>query len=115
VGIVSLASAPVLGDPTWNFIVLGIAAVFEGLSWRVSRRELNRHRRPGESLWRASQRSIDVLVFTVFVEVSAALIGILIVALGIGLGHFLGNPCASSDPGRSSLALRSTAGCRRPR
>jgi cation diffusion facilitator family transporter len=65
-GIVSLGSSPVRGDLTWNYIVLAIAAVFEGFSWRVSRRELNRHRRPNESLWQVSQRSMDVLVFTVF-------------------------------------------------
>jgi Cation efflux family len=74
-GIVSLSGAPALGDPTWNYIVLAIAAVFEGFSWCVSRRELNRHRRPNESLWQVSQRSMDVLVFTVFVEDSAALTG----------------------------------------
>jgi cation diffusion facilitator family transporter len=101
-GIVSLGSSPVLGAPTWNYIVLAVAAGFEGLSWRVSRRELNRHRRPGESLWQVSQRSMDVLVFTVFVEDSAALIGIVIAALGIGLGHAFHNPYF--DPA-ASLAI----------
>jgi cation diffusion facilitator family transporter len=90
-GIVSLLEPPVLGDPTWNYAVLAIAAMFEGFSWRVSRRELNRHRRPNESLWHVSQRSMDVLVFTVFVEDSAALIGIVIAASGIGLSHATGN------------------------
>lgn len=91
-GIVSLSNAPVLRDPTWNYIVLAVAAVFEGFSWRVSRGELNRHRRPNESLWQVSQRSMDVLVFTVFVEDSAALTGIVLAALGIGLSHATGNP-----------------------
>lgn len=43
-GIVSLSGCPVLADPTWNCIVFGVAAVFQGLRWRVSRRELIRHR-----------------------------------------------------------------------
>jgi len=91
-GIISLAGTPVLADPTWNYIVLGIAAVFQGLSWRVTQKELDRHRRAGESLWHASQRDMDVLVFTVFVEDSAALIGIAIAALGVWLSHALKNP-----------------------
>jgi divalent metal cation (Fe/Co/Zn/Cd) transporter len=35
---------------------------------------------------------MDVLVFTVFVEDSAALIGIAIAAMGVGLSHALDNP-----------------------
>ena len=73
-------------------IVLAVAAVFQGLSWRVPQQELDRHRHVGESLWRASQRDMDVLVFTAFVEDSAAFIGIAIAALGVGLIHAFRNP-----------------------
>ena len=100
-GITSLAATPVLTDPTWNYIVLAVAAAFQALSWRVSQKELNRHRRAGESLWRTTQRDMDVLVFTVFVEDSAALIGIAIAALGVGLSHALKNPYF--DPAASVL------------
>lgn len=91
-GIISMTTKPVLTDPTWNYVVLGVAAVFQAWSWRVSQQELNRHRHPGESLWRTSQRNMDVLVFTVFVEDSAALLGIAIAALGVGTSHVLQNP-----------------------
>ena len=57
-GILSLLHTPTLTDPTWNYIVLAIAAMFQGWSWRVSQQELERHRRPGESLWHTSQRDI---------------------------------------------------------
>jgi cation diffusion facilitator family transporter len=100
-GIISLTGHPMLADPTWNYIVLAVAAVFQGLSWRVSQMELDRHRRAGESLWRASQRDMDVLVFTVFIEDSAALIGIAIAALGVGFSHALNNPYC--DPAASVL------------
>ena len=100
-GIISLNEPPKLADPTWNYMVLGVAAVFQGLSWRVSQKELDTHRHTGESLWRASQRDMDVLVFTVFVEDSAALIGIAIAALGVGLSHALSNPYF--DPAASVL------------
>jgi divalent metal cation (Fe/Co/Zn/Cd) transporter len=92
-GIVSMQSPSPLGDPTWNRVVLALSAVFEGLSWRVSRRELERCRRSGESLWRAALHSMDVLVFTVFVEDSAALMtGIVIATCGVWLSHHFDNP-----------------------
>ncbi len=100
-GIISLATPPELADPTWSYVVLAVAAVFQGYSFRVSGRELNRHRHAGESLWRASQRNMDVLVFTVFVGDCAALIGIAIAALGVGLSHALNN--LYLDPAASVL------------
>ncbi len=100
-GIASLKKPPPLGDPTLNYIVLAVAAVFESLSWRVSRRELRHRRGPTLSLWQAVQRSKDAAVFTVFVEDSAALIGIAIAAIGVGLSHAFHNPYF--DPAASVL------------
>ena len=91
-GIVSMQSASALGDPTLNNVVLPVSAVFEGFSWRVSRRELERCRRPGESRCQAAQRSMDVPVYTVFIEDSAALIGIAFAACGVWLSHHFRNP-----------------------
>lgn len=67
----------------------------------MSHRELGRRRRPGDSLWQAVRRSKDAAVFTVFFEDSAALIGIAIAALGVGLSHIFDNPYF--DPGASVL------------
>ncbi len=50
--------------------------MFEGYSWNVSRLELNKRRREGESLWTTMRRSKDPAVYTILVEDSAALIGI---------------------------------------
>lgn len=100
-GIVNLHNPPQLNNPTWNYIVLGIAALFEGYSWRVSHRALELRRRPGDSLWQAVRRSKDAAVFTVFFEDSAALIGISIAALGVGFSHFFDNPYF--DPAASVL------------
>jgi cation diffusion facilitator family transporter len=91
-GIITLLDPPALADPTWSYVVLGAAAVFQWLSWRVTRQEMDRHRRAGESLWRVVHRNMDVLVYTVFVEDSAALIGIAIAALGVWASHTLDNP-----------------------
>lgn len=92
VGIISLARTPELANPIWSYLVLGVAAVFQGWSWRVSQKEVGSHRRDDESLWRAWQRNMDVLAYTVFVVNSAALIGIAIAALGVGLSHASQNP-----------------------
>jgi len=100
-GIVSLHKPPVLENSTWNYVVLGVAALFEGFSWRVSHAELARRRRPGDSLWQTVKRSKDASVFTVFFEDSAALIGIAIAAIGVGLSHALDNPYF--DPAASVL------------
>jgi cation diffusion facilitator family transporter len=100
-GIVSLRDPAPLGDPFWNYVVLAVAAAFEGYSWNVSRKELNRYRKPGDSLWQAVRASKDASVFTVFIEDTAALAGIAIAAAGIALGHLLDNP--SLDPAASVL------------
>jgi divalent metal cation (Fe/Co/Zn/Cd) transporter len=98
-GIQSLQAPEPLGDPFWNYVVLGAAFLFEGYSWNVSRRALNDKRRPGASLWQTMKASKDASTFTVFIEDSAALIGIVIAAGGIFLGHLLENP--SIDPAAS--------------
>ncbi|MCC2954631.1 cation diffusion facilitator family transporter [Massilia sp. IC2-477] len=100
-GIDALENPPPLEDPTWNYVVLGVAALFEGYSWNVSRKALNAVRKPGASLWQTVRASKDASVFTVFIEDSAALLGLGIAALGIALGQYFGNPYA--DPIASIL------------
>lgn len=91
-GIHSLQEPEPLADPFWNYVVLGVAFLFEGYSWNVSRRALNSNRRPGASLWQTVKASKDASVFTVFIEDTAALLGIVVAATGIWLGHLLDNP-----------------------
>ncbi|ALK96868.1 cation transporter [Massilia sp. WF1] len=100
-GYEALRHPEALGDPTWNYVVLGVSALFEGYSWNVSRKALNERRKPGASLWQTMRASKDASVFTVFIEDSAALIGLVIAALGIVLGHALDNPYF--DPAASVL------------
>lgn len=100
-GVEALQAPPPLQDPLWNYVVLGAAALFEGYSWNVSRKALVAVRKPGTSLWQAVRASRDASVFTVFIEDSAALLGIAIAAAGIALGHWLDNPYI--DPAASIL------------
>jgi cation diffusion facilitator family transporter len=98
-GVQAILHPEPLGDPLWNYIVLGVSALFEGYSWNVSRKELNKVKKPGANLWQAFRGSKDASVFTVFVEDSAALLGIAVALIGIGLGQLTGNQYF--DPGAS--------------
>jgi cation diffusion facilitator family transporter len=100
-GIEALRHPEPLQDATWSYVVLGVSALFEGYSWNVSRQTLNKRRKPGASLWQTVHASKDASVFTVFIEDSAALIGLVIAAVGIGLGHYFDNPYF--DPAASVL------------
>ena len=69
-------------EPMWNYIVLGMAALFEGASFAVSLRTFLRTR--GDTpFWEALHRSKDPTTYTVLAEDAAALLGLAIAALGI--------------------------------
>jgi cation diffusion facilitator family transporter len=91
-GISALRHPEPLEDPMWNYAVLAVSACFEGYSWNVSRRELNKRRKPGASLWQTVHTSKDATAFTVFIEDTAALLGLAIAAAGITLGFVFDNP-----------------------
>lgn len=100
-GISALRHPEPLEDPMWNYVVLGVSACFEGYSWNVSRKALNKRRKPGASLWQTVHASKDASVFTVFIEDTAALLGLAIAAAGILLGHVFDSPYF--DPAASVL------------
>jgi cation diffusion facilitator family transporter len=100
-GISALRRPEPLQDPLWNYIVLAVSACFEGYSWNVSRRELNKRRKPDASLWQTVHASKDASVFTVFIEDTAALLGLAIAAAGITLGYLFDSPYF--DPAASVL------------
>jgi cation diffusion facilitator family transporter len=100
-GITALRHPEPLEDPMWNYIVLGVSACFEGYSWNVSRKALNQRRKPGTSLWQTVHASKDASVFTVFIEDTAALLGLAIAAIGIALGQMFDSPYF--DPAASVL------------
>ena len=80
-----------LGDPTWNYWVLGIALVVESIAWWLALKELLKAR--GErSLWRALRESKDPAVFIVLGEDSAAMLGLIVAFFGVYLGHRFNNP-----------------------
>ena len=74
-----------------NFVVLGLAGVFEGVSWWFGWKAFSRVRR-SRSIWDAFVASKDPTTFMVLFEDSAALLGIVIAAIATFLSWQLGMP-----------------------
>jgi len=85
-------AAPMPVERAWvNFLVLGASVVFEGLSFRVAFREF-RSTHQGEPFWQAVRASKDPSVFAVLLEDAAALAGLAIALVGLGLAEWLDWP-----------------------
>lgn len=84
-------SHPQLHDPTWNYVVLGIAFVFESISSFLAFKAFRKEMR-GQGIFKTIQASKDPTSFTVLFEDTAALLGLIVAFLGIWLGHLLNNP-----------------------
>ncbi|MDP9902018.1 cation diffusion facilitator family transporter [Variovorax ginsengisoli] len=90
-GVMHIRHPEPMTDPTWNYIVLGAAFVFEGVSFVIALREFLRASR-GQPFWQALHRSKDPTTYTVLAEDSAALVGLGVAGLGIYLSHRLNMP-----------------------
>lgn len=84
-GVNKLLNPHPIRDLYINFIVLGVAFVFEAAAWFVAFKEFDRTR-GAISYFAAFRQSKDPTVFTVLFEDSAALLGLVIAAAGLGLG-----------------------------
>lgn len=90
-GVTHITRPHQLTDPKWNYVVLGFAIVFEGISFlfalRAFRKEMGE-----QSVWQTVHASKDPTTFTILFEDTAALLGLLVALVGIFLGHQLQNP-----------------------
>ncbi len=90
-GVVHIQQPHAIENPTLNYIVLGIAFLMEGASWALAVREFDRGR--GEQTWwQAIHRSKDPPGFIVLFEDSAALIGLVIAAVGVWASVHFADP-----------------------
>ncbi|MCY1213795.1 Ferrous-iron efflux pump FieF [compost metagenome] len=85
-GIQHMRHPEPMRDATWNYVVLGLAALFEGTSFFIALREFRREAR-GRPFWQALVQSKDPTTYTVLAEDSAALAGLGVAALGIWASH----------------------------
>ncbi len=105
-GVLHVLHPTEVSNVTVNYIVLGCAFVFEGVSWFIALREFNRAKGRLGYL-EAMRRSKDPVGFTVLFEDSAALIGLMIAFVGTFLGDRLGMPVLD---GVASLAIGALLG-----
>jgi hypothetical protein len=75
--VLNMLHPPPLRDPTWNYIVLGAAAVFESGRFLIALRQFLGTNR-GTSFWRALKSSKEPTTYTVLAEDAAALGGLAI-------------------------------------
>jgi cation diffusion facilitator family transporter len=81
-GVLKIARPEPMDRPWINFLVLGAAIVFEGLSFTVAFRE--QRRRSGKTRFLTSvRRSKDPSLFAVLLEDAAAITGLLIALAGV--------------------------------
>ncbi|MEZ5317834.1 MAG: cation diffusion facilitator family transporter [Vicinamibacterales bacterium] len=74
-----------------NYVVIALAAGFEGASWAVALKGFRRVQ-AGRSAWQTVRSSKDPTTFAVLFEDSAALIGLAVAAAGIFLADHLRMP-----------------------
>lgn len=74
-----------------NLTVIAVAMLFEGASWTVAMREF-RKTKGSSGYFKAFRRSKDPSTFTVVLEDSAALLGLLIALTGLLAAHWLRMP-----------------------
>ncbi len=81
-GVHKLHNPQLIQNPIINYIVLGLAMIFEGYAWYVAFAEFKRIK--GDmSYLEAVRRSKDPTVFTVLFEDSAAMLGLMVAFLGV--------------------------------
>jgi cation diffusion facilitator family transporter len=90
-GIIHTIHPEPMGNPMVNYIVLGLAMLFEGAAWYFALTEFSR----AKGKWgyiEAVHRGKDPTLFVVLFEDSAAMLGIVVAFLGIFLVDITGIP-----------------------
>jgi cation diffusion facilitator family transporter len=90
-GVMHMRQPEPLTDPTWSYVVLGTAALFEGASFLVALRQFRRQS-AGRPFWSSLHGSKDPAVYTVLAEDGAALAGLVVAAAGVWASHSLNMP-----------------------
>lgn len=90
-GISHLSRPTPIENPVWNYAVLMISFVFESVSWYFGWRVFGLTRRKGTIL-EGIRASKDPTTFSVLLEDSTALVGLVIAFFGILLGQLTGVP-----------------------
>ncbi|GAB4391056.1 MAG: cation diffusion facilitator family transporter [Kiloniellaceae bacterium] len=90
-GVHKLLDPHPIKDAYVNYIVLGLAMVFEGVAWWVAYKEFKAGK-GSRGYLKAIQVSKDPSIFTVLLEDTAAMLGLIAAFIGILLGQLLDIP-----------------------
>ncbi len=90
-GVKHLLHPSPVKDVFVNYIVLAVAAVFEGAAWWFAWRSFRRSKGDRGYL-EAIRQEKDPTTFVVLLEDTAALLGLAVAFVGIALGQYTGNP-----------------------
>lgn len=90
-GIMHLQHPTIIKDPFWNYLVLGFALLFDGISFTIALRQFNKERGTTR-FWQAIKRSKDPTNFVVLFEDAADVCGLMVAFAGVWLGHYFQNP-----------------------
>ena len=82
-GIEKIKHPHPVASPHINFIVLGLAMVFEGYAFWAAIKEMNRRRRPDESVFSYIRRSKDAPLVVVLLEDAGAMFGLMIATIAL--------------------------------
>lgn len=94
-GISHLQHPEPLRDPLWNYLILGGAMIFEGISFMIAMHHFNRSR--GKyGFFKELRQSKDPSLFVVIYEDAAALLGLLLAFGGVFFSHYFQNPLIDS-------------------
>jgi cation diffusion facilitator family transporter len=90
-GVMHIRHPSPMANPMLNYIVLGAAMVFEGISFSVAWRAFRKHKR-GRGTVAAIHQGKDPSLFTILFEDTAALLGLAVAFIGVLLSHLLRAP-----------------------
>ncbi len=88
-GVLHIVHPEPVENPMVNYIVLGLALVFEGGAWYFAFKEFSQAKGKW-SYMQAVQRGKDPTIFMVLFEDSAAVLGLVVAFVGIWLGQVTG-------------------------
>ena len=88
-GIHSVIDPHPVQNPMTNYIVLGLAMIFEAFAWYFAWKEFNRTR-GDRSYYEAVRKEKDPTTFVVLFEDTAAMLGLIVAFVGIWLGEVTG-------------------------
>lgn len=90
-GIKHILNPVEIENPVWNYAVLGLSFVFESISWFFGWKAFQTTRN-GRGIFKAIHVSKDPTNFTVLLEDTTALLGLVIAFLGVFFGHYFNFP-----------------------